>query len=129
VITSFYYSVTACATGGLQAPSDTPVGMVFTGVLCMIGIPLYALALTDIATFIVDRILRSHAKEAVSYEDCLSSMKSGNEPVDLDWVFFLEKELEREDKALLLGIRNKYRCRTNIVYRCDESKHTENSRT
>lgn len=115
IINSFYYTVTACTTGGLQAPSHTPIGMVFTGVLCVIGIPLYALALTDIASWMIGNLLRTHAQEAVRWDDCILTDEFDQEPVDLEWVFFLEKELERVDKVQLIDIRNKFRNRKSTT--------------
>jgi len=117
IITGFYYSVTACSTGGLMAPSNTKTGLLFTGFFCLIGIPLYAIALSEIANFIVDRMLRSQAKEACmdasykvtfNYADYIRHL--GPEK-NLDWPHFLQLELirlGRIDKELLDKLRLRF---------------------
>lgn len=99
-------------------PSDTKNGMLFTGFFCMIGVPLYAVFLSQIALFIIDRILRGQAKEAVkdaSYNCTLNYVdyvRYLGPNAKLDWPHFLQLELirlGRVDTELL----NKLRCRFN----------------
>jgi len=117
IITGFYYSVTACTTGGLMPPSDTKTGMLFTGFFCLIGIPLYAIALSEIANFILDKMLRSQAKEAVmdatykvtlNYADYIRYLGTDK---NLDWPHFLQLELirlGRIDRELLDKLRIRF---------------------
>jgi len=117
IITGFYYSVTALTTGGLMAPSDTEAGMLFTGFYCLIGVPLYAVFLSQVALFIIDLMLRGQAKEAVkdasyrvtiNYADYLRYLGPN---AMLDWPHFLQLELirlGRVDTELLNKLRHRF---------------------
>ena len=48
--TSIYYSVTAMSTGGLQAPTNEPFNLIFTGVFVLVGVPLFGMALAIFST-------------------------------------------------------------------------------
>jgi len=116
IISSFYYSVTACSTAGLLAPSFNSTGMLFTGVFCAIGVPLYGLALGEFAEFFTDRMFRNRSKEvlqkatltvALEYSEFLELLPDAR----LDWSHFLQLELirlGRVDKTLLDMLRSRF---------------------
>lgn len=50
--TSIYYSVTAMSTGGLQAPTNEPFNLIFTGIFVLVGVPLFGMALAIFSTIL-----------------------------------------------------------------------------
>ena len=62
-ITSLYFSVTAMSTAGLQAiQTEDAFSFVFTGVFCLVGVPVYGMALGSLASILLKRKLAQDAR-------------------------------------------------------------------
>eukprot|EP00940_MAST-03C_sp_MAST-3C-sp2_P003035 g3035.t1 len=70
-ITSLYYGITSMSTAGLQAPNpESDFSMVFTGLLALFGVPLYAVCLGTFAHILVAK--NEEARNAAKLEERIS---------------------------------------------------------
>ena len=106
LIQSLYFAVTAMTTGGMQAPDkNTPGGLLFTAIFCLIGIPLYG-GLVGLISAGITALVQQHrlnaslgsaltAKDFAVAQKLADKKKSGAQSAGLGRADFMRLELLR----------------------------------
>ena len=117
IITSLYWAITSCSTGGLQSStcikgSGTVCDMgtqksALIGTYLLLGVPLYAVTMSLFAETIIEHAVKAHnqllLKKPFDLENFLYTANMSNGSCKLDWVGFVLLEMLR------LGIVSKKR--------------------
>jgi len=115
-IQSVYYAVTSVSTAGLQPPRGTTFAMLFTGVFCLFGVPLWGLALSQLAGILVEQYMMNQQKKQLEARFSLAEFEyakklgsSGTSQVD--WASYLQMTLTRMgvvDDQLISSINEQF---------------------
>ena len=95
LVQSVYFAVTAVSTGGLQGVARNDTSLCATGVYCLIGVPLFGLATSKLATIWLQHRTEEKVKAKLNRE-CMHQDKFKEYALSLD---FVTSPLKRNNKV------------------------------
>ena len=108
-ISALYFAVGALATGGLEGPALDSAGQIPTGsalfvsLYCLTGIPVFAMALGQFATVLIERQLAAREQRAlavpISDDEFAFAQQIVSDDGEIDFAEFLVLELYRLGKV------------------------------
>jgi hypothetical protein len=95
LVQSVYFAITAVSTGGLQGVARNDTSLCATGVYCFIGVPLFGLATSKLATIWLQHRTEEKVKAKLNRE-CMHQDKFKEYALSLD---FVTSPLKRNNKV------------------------------